>query len=364
MLRYKSVKRVSMQDIARVAGVSKNSVSLALRNSPEIPSRTRTRIALLAKKMGYCKNPTVAHLMAQLRKDKPGGYKSTLALINAHHDKDAFTTHPTIPIYVGGCRRRATQSGYGLDELWLHEEGFDGAKLNRILRSRNIRGVIVAGLMKDNHLPERFLTTWKKYPCVVTGVRTRDPALPFACSDHHMLAMCAVENAFRLGYQRPALVLDRTIDRLVDFRFTSGYLTALSRMPESNRVNPFYQVTEARNDPSLFQHWYLSERPDVILTLYHDVRHWLGTMNLKSPEDIGLIQLEWRTDHADWAGICQHNDIVGEAAVEMLISMIHHNENGISPFPRATLIGSTWINGSTVRKIPAKKLTIPSRIDR
>jgi DNA-binding LacI/PurR family transcriptional regulator len=343
-----------MQDVAKAAGVSKNTVSLALRNSPEIPPKTRGRIAQLAKRMGYRKNPTVAHLMAQLRSNAPGGYKATLAIINAHQDRNAFTSHPTIPIYVKGCRRRATQSGYSLDEFWLHEEGLDGTKLNRILRSRNIRGVIVAGLMKDNYLPERFLTTWNKYPCVVTGVRTRDPALPFACTDHHILAMRAVENALRLGYRRPGLVLDGTIDRLVEFRFTSGYLTALKQLPDSNRLNPFYQVDEARIDPTLFEQWYRNERPDVILTLYHEVQRWLGSMNLTSPRDVGLIQLEWRSDHPHWAGVCQHNDIVGEMAVEMVISMIHHNENGISPFPRATLIGSTWIDGSTVR-IPLQK---------
>ena len=353
-----------MQDVAKAAGVSKNTVSLALRNSPEIPSKTRGRIAQLAKRMGYRKNPTVAHLMAQLRSNAPGGYKATLAIINAHQDRNAFTTHPTIPIYVKGCRRRATQSGYSLDEFWLHEEGLDGTKLNRILRSRNIRGVIVAGLMKDNYLPERFLTTWNKYPCVVTGVRTRDPALPFACTDHHILAMRAVENALRLGYRRPGLVLDGTIDRLVEFRFTSGYLTALKQLPDSNRLNPFYQVDEARIEPTLFEQWYRNERPDVILTLYHEVQRWLGSMNLTSPKDVGLIQLEWRSDHPHWAGVCQHNDIVGEVAVEMLISMIHHNENGISPFPRATLIGSTWIDGSTVRIPLQKDFTASSRSGR
>jgi LacI family transcriptional regulator len=52
MLLSGSVKSVSMQDIALAAGVSKNTVSLALRNSPELPAGTRKRIAALAAKMG------------------------------------------------------------------------------------------------------------------------------------------------------------------------------------------------------------------------------------------------------------------------------------------------------------------------
>jgi hypothetical protein len=45
----------------------------------------------------------------------------------------------------------------------------------------------------------------------------------------------------------------------------------------------------------------------------------------------------------------QHNDLVGEAAVEMLINLIHNNDPGIPRFPRATLIGNTWVEGKTAR---------------
>ena len=49
------------------------------------------------------------------------------------------------------------EGGYSLDEFWLHDKNLDGNRLNKILRTRNIRGVIVVGLMKENRLPDRFL---------------------------------------------------------------------------------------------------------------------------------------------------------------------------------------------------------------
>ena len=337
-----------MSDIARAAGVSKNTVSLALRRDPQISAATRERIERLAEAMGYTKNPTVAHLMAQLRAGARTGYKATLALLNANEEREAFRTHPTIPTYVEGCRRRAEQTGYGLDELWLHDPGLDGVRLNKILRARNIRGVVVVGLMHPDRLPERFLPTWEAFPCVVTGVRTRNPALSFACTDHHILALRAVENALRLGYRRPALVLDGVIDRLVEHRFSSGFSVAQRQLPAARRLRPFHDVAEAGNDRQVFERWLRREKPDVILTLYHVVRRWLRQLGMEAPRDIGLIQLEWRPDHADWAGMHQHNDIVGEAAVEMVIGMIHRDERGIPPFPRATLLGNTWVDGNTV----------------
>ena len=48
-----------MSDVAKAAGVSKNSVSLAFRNDPRIPVCTRERILRIAEKLGYQKNPTV-----------------------------------------------------------------------------------------------------------------------------------------------------------------------------------------------------------------------------------------------------------------------------------------------------------------
>jgi len=343
------MRSVSMLDVANAAGVSKNAVSLALRHDPQIPLATRERIQQIAAELGYRKNPVVSQLMAELRAGSEQGYKATLALLNANQDRQAFRTHPTVPTYVEGCRRRAGLNGYSLDEFWLHDPKLDGERLNKILKARNIRGVIVVGLMNDNHLPEKFLPTWNEYPSVVTGVRTRDPALSFACTDHHMLALRAVENAVRLGYRRPGLVLDGVIDHLVERRFTAGYLIGQQQLPETQRLSPFYRVTEARQNPDLFHRWFAEQQPDLILTLYHVVRRWLEGMRLRVPEDVGLIQMEHRCDHADWAGMNQHNDIVGEAALEMVVGMIHNNEHGIPEYPRATLIGSTWVDGKTVR---------------
>jgi len=338
-----------MLDVARAAGVSKNTVSLALRNDPQISPATRQRIADLAQKLGYHKNPTVAHLMSQLRAGMPQKYQATLALINANDSPTAFKTHPTLPTYVEGCRRRAEQNGYGLDEFWLGDPELNGERLNKILYARNIRGIILVGLMETNRLPERFLPTWNAFPCVVTGVRTRKPSLSFACADHHMLTLRAFENALRLGYKRPGLVLDGVIDTMLDHRFTAGYLVAQKLVPLAQRIKPFYEVGKALKNTELFSAWFEKQKPDVILTLYHVVHRWVNAAHLRVPEDIGLIQLEWREDHAHWAGMHQHNDIVGEAAVEMLIGMIHNNEFGIPTFPRATLIGSTWVDGKTVR---------------
>ena len=340
----------TMADVAKAAGVSKNTVSLALRGSTRIAAATRKNIEAHAERLGYHLNPTVANLMAQLRQSRTPGYQATLALVNGHRDRDALTKHPTIPRYVRGCRQRAKHLGYQLDEFWLHDPELTARRWLAILRARNIRGLIIVGTMDQNRLPRHLTPVWDEIPAVVTGVRTRDPELSFACSDQHALALMAFEKAIALGYKRPGLVLDGVIDELIEGRFTAGFLTGQSRLvPIRMRTKPFYDVAAARTDPGLFAAWMKANRPDVIFTLYHEVRRWVKGLGLRVPEDVGVIQYEWRADHGDWAGMEQHNDLVGEAAFDMLVSMIHHNDHGLPANPRATIISPSWVDGTTVK---------------
>lgn len=340
----------TMADIARAAGVSKMTVSLALRRDPQLPEATRARIAALAERLGYRRDPVLAELMARLRRSGRPRFQATLALINAHPDPEAFRRHPTVPVYVEGCRRQASALGYALDTFWLHEPAMDGRRLAEVFAARGIRGAVIVGLMEANRLPPHFTPVVERFPCVVTGVRTRDPALSFACVDHHIVARRAVEQALAIGYRRPALVLDREIDDLVEGRFSSGFAMGQQVLPRANRLKPFHALAASRRDPARFRSWLERARPDVVFALYNAVGRWIEASGRRIPRDIGFIQLEWRAARPDTAGMNQHNDIVGEAAIDMLAGMIQRGESGAPSFPRATLIGPTWVDGRSVRR--------------
>lgn len=50
-------RRVTMSDVASVAGVHKSTVSLALRNQPKLNAATRERIRKIAAELGYQPDP-------------------------------------------------------------------------------------------------------------------------------------------------------------------------------------------------------------------------------------------------------------------------------------------------------------------
>ncbi len=340
---------ITMSMIAAEVGCSKNTVSLALRDDPQIPATTRETIRKVADKLGYRPNAVVSHLMAQLRSSQTARFQAKLALVNAHRDPKAFRSHATIPAYVRGCERRAVKLGYSFDYFWLHDPKLKAESWIRVLRTRAIKGLIIVGMMDQNQLPPHLLLVWENFPCVVTGVRTREPALSFSCVDHHDLVIQAFERALAFGYQRPALVVEERIDRLVEGRFSGAMLSAQQGLPRTRRVPAFTQIDRARHKPGLFYDWFDRHQPDVLLSLYNVVFPWLKDRGLRVPKDVGVIQLEWRESHAEITGMNQHNDAVGEAAVDMVVGQIHRNETSIPLFPRATLIGASWVDGDSVR---------------
>jgi len=57
------------------------------------------------------------------------------------------------------------------------------------------------------------------------------------------------------------------------------------------------------------------------------VKEWLEKLKIPVPEEIGLVHLDRSPDKMmDWAGMNQNNDLVGMAAVDMLVSQLHHND--------------------------------------
>jgi len=71
-----------MKDVASAAGVCPATVSLALRNHPSIPEKTRERIRKVADDLGYLPNPRISELMRQIHKTRnTTSHTETLSMI-------------------------------------------------------------------------------------------------------------------------------------------------------------------------------------------------------------------------------------------------------------------------------------------
>jgi LacI family transcriptional regulator len=133
-----------MEDIARAAGVSRSTVSRALRNDPRLKRETCERVKKIAADLGYRPNPFVATLMADLQRKRQPTASSAFAFVTAYPSREGWRRqNPSFLDYFEGARERAASQGYVLETFWLREPGMTAERFSRMLYTRNIRGLLI-----------------------------------------------------------------------------------------------------------------------------------------------------------------------------------------------------------------------------
>ena len=336
----------TLRTLAQLAGVSKTTVSLCLRDHPRIRPEVRLRIQRLAADAGYRPNALVANLFAQLRSSKTSNYHSTLGLLCVAKDPSDLETVPAFRSWVAGCRARANEQGYGVDQLWIHEPGITPARLAAILDARNIRGLAVVGFHEGEAIPREFDPIWQRSAAVAIGLRPFWPAIHCVSNDQYVTIFHAVREVAALGYRRLGLCLARQIDHMAENKFTAGFHAAREHL-SLEQIVPVFDLQPGVEKP--FSLWLERYKPDVILTVHAEVRQWVVSLGLTVPDDIGLVQLDKSSETDHWAGMQQHGELIGRSAIDMVIGQIHRNESGLPPVQKSMQINSTWSLGETVR---------------
>ncbi len=336
----------TIRTLAKIAGVSSATVSLALRNHPRIRPQVRERIQKIANEVGYKPNPIVSHLIAQVRASRRASYQSTLGVVFTTKDPGHLEV-PTFMEWVAACEARARQLGYGFDKFILVQSGISPQRLIKILDARSIKGLFKLGPFVRGAIPHEFDVIWQRSATIVLGARPVRPALSAVMNDQFSTVRQAMEEVLRLGYRRIGLCVSAMIEEIVEYRFLGGFLAGQSELERADQVPPYDFDYE---DKKAFQRWVERHRPDVILTLHPQIRDWLGAMKLTAPKDIGLVHLDLTDELKGWAGMRQNNEQIGIAAVDMLVGQLHRNEYGAPPFQKCMIIEGTWVPGDTVRQ--------------
>lgn len=337
---------MTIRGLAKKAGVSPATVSLALRNHPRISKAMRERIQRLAKKEGYVPNPIVSKLIAQVRASKTTLYKSTIAIVNtSEHVSD--TEEPTVKSWTEAAAARAKQLGYFVDHFVTSKEHLRPERLIDILDARGIQGLIVTGPFHNNIIDPKLDALWARSVAVVLGERPVRPALSCVINNQFNTVIQAMREAGKLGYARPGLCVHPDIDVLLEQRLSGGYLVGQQALPAKARLP---MVDYRPEDRTAFARWFEKHRPDVILTLHTEVRDWLAGMGVKVPTDCGLIHLDLPPGASDWAGMWQNHEHASTAAVDMLTGQLYRNEIGPPRFQKCMVINSEWRTGKTVTK--------------
>lgn len=206
---------VTMEDVAREAGVSRSLVSLAYRGAAGVSAATRQRILDTGRRLNYTPNQVAARLAGR------GGNTFGVFLQDLHNDLFA-------DIY-DGVREIAEADGKHLVlAVGTIDGSRDAASLQTLEQSR-VDVIIAAGLQLAD---EDALETAGRVPLV--SVARIIPGVDSVWSDNHLGARLATEHLISLGHRQVVFLANPPSDGYLDRR--RGYFDAMRDAGLRDRV--------------------------------------------------------------------------------------------------------------------------------
>ena len=347
----------TIRELAALAGVSRSTISLALRNHPSIPPATRDRIHELARRSGYRIDPLVATLMAQLRLSRKKRATETLAYLTNWDSEWGWKKHPNEPDFYAGACRRAAELGYEVEHFWALEPGLTQSRLSRILYARGIRGVIIAPLLRARgHLS----LDWKHFAAATISTTVYKPDIHRCSHLHYNGMVTALRSLKHRGYRRIGLAALSAHDKRVNHGWQAAFLFQNHNTPASRRIPP-YLAADWKKDG--FRKWLEKYSPDVVLSNAENPYFLLRDLGYRIPQDIAYANLDVQPG-TPYSGIDQLASEVGAGAVDLVAIQLQNNELGLPRHPRAVHIQGQWVDGETTTLLKTASPSIVSATTR
>jgi DNA-binding LacI/PurR family transcriptional regulator len=205
----------TIKDVAKLAGVSVSTASLAMNNKPRVSEKTRIKVHRAAKILGYHPNVIARGLVS--------GRTETLGLIIPHTASYVFS-FPYFAEVVRGIGNTANNFGYRLILSTTSTETAQESAYIRMVKEGFIDGLILLDIrLRDERITElRRLN----FPFILIG---RDPwseGISYVDSDNINGTSKATQHLINLGHKR-IIFINGPSDYAVSFDRLEGYRRAL-----------------------------------------------------------------------------------------------------------------------------------------
>lgn len=333
---------VSIRDIARHAGVHFSTVSLALKNSPRIAEATRKRIQSVAADMGYQHDPWLDALISY--RDAGRRRRSPIVLGYVSSWDAPIETLPHHRFFWSGAKKRAGELGFRLEHFSLAGSGMKPSRLEKILKARGIKGVILTSFSEG---AARLDFDWSAFAAVRIELQPAWPPMVTVSVDHLRAIQEAVRQVRRLGYRRPGFMLGYNWSELVEDHWLMGFLWAQQSLAPADRIPPLLLRPKDSTDAAAaaFKSWMLDCAPDVLLGPHETIETRFAPTLQMLGREVAIADPFLEQPHPHYAGISHQLETVGARALEILVGMLTQNVRGIPAEMSRTSIDGRWQDG-------------------
>jgi DNA-binding LacI/PurR family transcriptional regulator len=305
--------RPTLRDVARLAGVSHQTVSRVINGSQDVLPETRALVEAAIAEMGYRPN-AIARSMAQ-------GQTHTLACISPN------LTDFTFASVIEGAEVEARQHGYFmLSSSAVDPEAFREL-VDELVGHRRVDGLIVINPYAD----QRFEFIPKDFPLVFVGASAHEKNICSVSLDDEKVAYEATRHLLDLGHTSIALVTGPMEEDCSQDR-AEGYRRALSEagiaFDESMIIEGDWTATSGQD--ALLSFIELGRVPTAVFA--QNDRMAMGVMSaareagIKVPSQLAVIGVDDMplSSYFDPPLTTMRQDIprIGREATRMLLDMI------------------------------------------
>lgn len=329
---------VTIKDIAKEAGISAAAVSYALRNSPKIARITRDQVKAIARRLGYRPDPRIASLMAHIRSAHARTTGERLAFVWVHTSRTQAARDPFLRHVFAGARRRAEQSGFRIEQFWTGEAGMTDERLQEIIRSRGIVGVVLSPVM-SSEASLALNWDWSAFAVAVIGNVTWTPELHHAGHHHYLGMRMAMLELEKLGRVRPAALLEAETNERAKRAWEAAFLTHHRVREEAISM---VRVL-APDDFAATAGWLRETDADALIV---STTQFLAAPALRAlcrERSLPIITLHRSNEAAGVGGIDQCYDRIAGAAIDLVVAQLNSNETGAPDLPRIMLFPGRWV---------------------
>ncbi|MFW5829444.1 MAG: LacI family DNA-binding transcriptional regulator [Planctomycetota bacterium] len=315
-------RRVTIEQIAVALGLSKSTVSMALREHPRIGCETRERVRRQADVMGYRPHPYVQALMHQVH----GGRPAPAPLIAAIDVDGHAAVSGMVQALVQGAREHALRIGYRLEHRAVTSDPGDAVALHDWLQERGILGILLLPM----RLSSQLILPWQQYACVMIGRAHPTMIMHRINPDHYANMQLLLEHLPDCGIQRPALVVPSEAEERLQRRRIAAFLASDYRPPRCH-------IHQFGSDRSLLR-WFDRHRPDGLITVAGSHVRGLLAGRLAS-ERIFDSSLK---PGARGSGLDPRYDTIASVAIDQLAGLLARNDIGPPLVPVHLDVAGRW----------------------
>ncbi len=202
---------LKLEDIAKLAGVSRSTVSRVVNSSPNVGAATRKRVERIVQSTGYHPNAAAKSLASQ---------RTNMIGLVIPRTTSAFFTDPYFPRLTQGVAFACNNHHLTLSLFLVGNQEDEIEITPRLLRNGMLDGILVQSGHTDDKFFRRLTTS--QVPLLVLGRPFVEESVNYIDVDNIMAAKQATSHLINLGYQRIGMITGviqstTSIDRYAGF---------------------------------------------------------------------------------------------------------------------------------------------------